>query len=237
MSSRPEVESGHANRSCPLLDGASGPFLSVRSRTTIEYVGPERVTTGAGTFDAHHYRFPPSPGRPLHPSGTPLSEDIWVTHPDYTTGAAWGIDVAAMQDEPVKITLTLGGTVRGHVYDAQGRPAAGVKLSFQPSPDPYSLTSQAAGRHATTITDENGAYEVARLPHDLCYVVRERGSDMQGVLVSAVRLRSGLDATVDLGGTSELTGRLLINGEPARDGWLRFRKRCLSFAFENNDCV
>ncbi len=67
----------------PLLDGASGPFLGVRS-TTIEYVGPERVTTGVGTFQAHHYRFPPRPERALHPSGTPLSEDIWVTHPDYT---------------------------------------------------------------------------------------------------------------------------------------------------------
>ena len=67
----------------PLLDGGSGPFLSV-STGTIEYVGPERVTTGVGTFDAHHYRFPPRPDRPLHSSGIPLSEDVWVTHPDYT---------------------------------------------------------------------------------------------------------------------------------------------------------
>ena len=43
-----------------------------------------QVTTGVGTFEAHHYRFPPRASRPLHPSGTPLSEDIWVTHPDYT---------------------------------------------------------------------------------------------------------------------------------------------------------
>ena len=66
-----------------LLDGASGPLLTVRS-LTVEYLGPERVTTPVGTFEAHHYRFPPMPDRPLHPSGTPLSEDVWVTHPDYT---------------------------------------------------------------------------------------------------------------------------------------------------------
>lgn len=66
-----------------LLDGASGPLLSVRS-LDVEYVGPERVTTPVGTFEAHHYRFPPMPDRPIHPSGTPLSQDVWVTHPDYT---------------------------------------------------------------------------------------------------------------------------------------------------------
>ena len=67
----------------PMLDGGSGPFLSV-SRGMLEYVGPERVTTGVGTFDAHHYRFPSIRPESTHPSGTPTSEDIWVTHPDYT---------------------------------------------------------------------------------------------------------------------------------------------------------
>ncbi len=67
----------------PLLDGASGPLLSVRD-LTIEYVGPETVTTGAGTFEAHHYRIPSIDHGSTHPSGTPTSEDIWVTHPDYT---------------------------------------------------------------------------------------------------------------------------------------------------------
>ncbi|MCB2109349.1 MAG: hypothetical protein KDE14_16690 [Rhodobacteraceae bacterium] len=67
----------------PLLDGASGPLLSI-STGLIEYVGPETIKTAVGTFDAHHYRFPPKPGAPTHANGTPTSEDIWVTHPDYT---------------------------------------------------------------------------------------------------------------------------------------------------------
>lgn len=68
----------------PLLDGGSGPLISHHRALTIEYLGPEKATTGAGTFDAHHYRVLPDPTRPLHPSGTPLTEDIWLTHPDYT---------------------------------------------------------------------------------------------------------------------------------------------------------
>ncbi|MSO99260.1 MAG: hypothetical protein EXR11_13765 [Rhodospirillaceae bacterium] len=67
----------------PLLDGASGPLIGMSSGT-IEYVGPEKITTVAGTFDAHHYRFPSIQGTALHPSGNARSEDIWVTHPDYT---------------------------------------------------------------------------------------------------------------------------------------------------------
>jgi len=66
----------------PLLDGASGPLLAVHT-AHIEYVGLETITTPAGRFQAHHYRFPPDPAAPLHPSGTPRSEDIWCTEPDF----------------------------------------------------------------------------------------------------------------------------------------------------------
>lgn len=65
----------------PMLDGASGPLISV-SNGAIEYVGPEKTKTVAGTFDAHHYRFPSINAAP-HPSGNPIGEDIWVTHPDF----------------------------------------------------------------------------------------------------------------------------------------------------------
>ncbi len=68
--------------SSPLLDGASGPMIGVSSGMTIEYVGPEKITTPAGTFDAHHYRFPVEGGGTPHPSGNARSEDIWCTHPN-----------------------------------------------------------------------------------------------------------------------------------------------------------
>ncbi len=63
----------------PLLDGASGPLLSANGRRAIEYVGPERVTVPAGTFDTHHYRILMRP----RPDGTPTGYEIWATHPDY----------------------------------------------------------------------------------------------------------------------------------------------------------
>lgn len=63
----------------PLLDGASGPLVGVGGRRATEYVGPERVTVPAGTFDTHHYRLLMTPKA----DGTPRSYDIWCTEPDY----------------------------------------------------------------------------------------------------------------------------------------------------------
>jgi hypothetical protein len=65
----------------PLLDGASGPFISVGRERSVEYVGPEKITTPAGTFDAHHYRL--LMGSKPRPDGKKPSYDIWCTHPDY----------------------------------------------------------------------------------------------------------------------------------------------------------
>jgi hypothetical protein len=64
----------------PLLDGASGPFISVGKERSVEYVGPEKLTTPAGTFDAHHYRLLMTGSRS---DGKRPSYDIWCTHPDY----------------------------------------------------------------------------------------------------------------------------------------------------------
>ena len=61
------------------LDGGSGPFLSLDAERSVEYVGPEPITTAAGRFDTHHYRLP------MHAraDGAPRSYDLWCTHPDY----------------------------------------------------------------------------------------------------------------------------------------------------------
>jgi hypothetical protein len=68
--------------SSPLLDGASGPMIGMGNTSTVEYIGPEKVTTPAGTFDTHHYRIP-AIGGAAHPSGNKRYEDIWCTHPNY----------------------------------------------------------------------------------------------------------------------------------------------------------
>lgn len=63
----------------PLLDGSTGPFLSVGGRRGIEYVGPERVKVRAGTFDAHHYKMLMNP----QPNGQPRGYDLWCLRPGY----------------------------------------------------------------------------------------------------------------------------------------------------------
>jgi hypothetical protein len=63
----------------PLLDGASGPLIGVGGRRSTEYVGAERIKVPAGTFDTHHYRLLMTP----RADGTPRSEHIWCTHPDF----------------------------------------------------------------------------------------------------------------------------------------------------------
>lgn len=63
----------------PLLDGSSGPFISVGGRRGIEYVGQERVRVRAGTFDTHHYRMLMGP----KPDGSPRGYDLWCLHPGY----------------------------------------------------------------------------------------------------------------------------------------------------------
>jgi len=63
----------------PLLDGGSGPLLALGKERGAEYVGPEQITTPAGTFDTHHYRM--LMGK--RPDGRQLSYDLWCRHPDY----------------------------------------------------------------------------------------------------------------------------------------------------------
>jgi hypothetical protein len=79
--SRPErIQTWAAGLSTsPLLDGASGPFLAAGRERSVEYVGPEKITTPAGAFDTHHYRL--LMGK--RPDGRQPSYDLWCTHPDF----------------------------------------------------------------------------------------------------------------------------------------------------------
>jgi len=63
----------------PLLNGGSGPFISVGGQRSVEYVGAERATTRAGTFDTHRYRLLMGRSR----DGRRPSYEIWCTHPHY----------------------------------------------------------------------------------------------------------------------------------------------------------
>lgn len=59
-------------------DGCSGPMIHPID-FRIEFVGPERITVPAGTFDTHHYRFLVAGSLPKeHPT-----EELWCTPYDF----------------------------------------------------------------------------------------------------------------------------------------------------------
>ena len=67
--------SGEILLSSPDHRGATGPMLFPITMN-IEYVGEEKITVGAGTFDALHFRFVGTPGLPQeHPP-----YDVWCTN-------------------------------------------------------------------------------------------------------------------------------------------------------------
>jgi hypothetical protein len=70
------------------------------------------------------------------------------------------------------------------------------------------------GRLASVVTDQSGFYEVQHLPDQFCYSKREDPWRSFGVVRHAVLTTNGKTQTLDLGGTTKLTGRLIVNGAP-----------------------
>ncbi len=70
-------QSWPAVMSSPLPNGASGPMIGV-SHFGAQYIGRERVTVPAGTFDCHHFAFPLD----HKPGYSP--EHVWYTGDDLT---------------------------------------------------------------------------------------------------------------------------------------------------------
>ena len=125
---------------------------------------------------------------------------------------------------PLAVTLHSGATVHGHVYDERGQPEDHAVLEFQDQHGYSGLDDENRGRIASAVTDLNGFDEVRHLPDGFWYVQRPMSSPWhsRGVLRHAVQTTNGKTQTLDLGGTTELTGRLIVNGAPlagARCNW------------------
>ncbi len=143
----------------------------------------------------------------------PGNEILKVTHPDYCVAIVRNVPVGGRSaSEATKITLARGGTVRGHVYDEFGRPAAGATIVFQDDAA-GGPGDEAAGRLATARTDESGFYEARHLPERICTALRGDKWQNPGVTVQTILPRSGRTQTLDFGGRSKLTGRLTVNGK------------------------
>ena len=61
--------------SSPLPNGASGPMIGL-SKFTTQYLGREKITVRAGTFDCHHFAFP------LHDRPGYTAEHLWYSGDD-----------------------------------------------------------------------------------------------------------------------------------------------------------
>ncbi len=146
---------------------------------------------------------------------TPGSETLKVTHPDYCFAIVKDIDVkkgAGTKD--VRITLTCGGTVQGHVFDVNGEPEANVTLYFQDKSGYGGSRDREAGRFATAVTNKDGYYEVHHLPEQLCYVHRANEWEGLGVVRHAIMPKNGKTSQLNFGGESRINGRLTVNGKP-----------------------
>lgn len=142
------------------------------------------------------------------------SETLYVTHPDFSESLVKNIDIISNTVTPLRITLTKGGTIRGQVFDENGKPGNDVRLRFQDRNGYGGTDDELAGRLAFAVTDSEGRYEVQRLPEQLVYISRADEWTDLGVVRQTVKVQNGHVHNVNLGGPQKFSGRILINGQP-----------------------
>jgi hypothetical protein len=184
------------------IDGASilvrsifGDAMPVASG---RLVSSASAVTSKGQFRLDHL----NPGR----------ETLRVLHPQYLFAEIKDLEIkAGGQQPPIVFTMKRGGTVRGRVFDALGRPAAGVSLHcLNGDFDDFQGTSE----FSRAVSDEAGDFELAHLPERMVYINRTDEWSSLGVVRQAVLPSPGKPVRLDFGGVKKVTGRLLVNGEP-----------------------
>jgi hypothetical protein len=140
------------------------------------------------------------------PAGT---ETLKVVHVDYAPLQIANIEVVNGETrEAPAITLTPGGRVEGIVYHDDGSIAAGAPVYFR---DRFGYNGdEKAGTIAMTSTDDAGRFVVDHLPEQTLYVdLGDNRWGHPGVLRRVVRPQEGKTATLDFGGATTVTGRLV----------------------------
>lgn len=141
----------------------------------------------------------------------PGIETLKIVHPDYAETIVPNVTVPEGRRHDVgKLVINKGGTVEGFVYDNLGNPQGGVTLYAQ---NHYGFSTSDI-RYAQVVTDPNGFYRMPKLPNTLCYIVRPRSYEQNGVVSHAVIPASNQTTHLDLGGGPVITGHLVIDGKP-----------------------
>ncbi|MGB7582008.1 MAG: carboxypeptidase regulatory-like domain-containing protein [Sedimentisphaerales bacterium] len=138
-------------------------------------------------------------------------ESIKVLHPDYAYSIVSDIEVKEDQPtEGIEVVLNKGATVGGYVFDNEGQPQSNVTLYFK---NIYS-SDEKSGRVAEVTTDINGHYQAECLPEKMLTVRRQKTWESMGVVCRTIVPANGKVSRIDLGGKPNVTGRLIIDGEP-----------------------
>ncbi len=143
------------------------------------------------------------------------AETLRVDHPDFVFNETSGIKVGE-ESEPVTITLTTGATIRGRVFDQDGKPQPNETLFFQDSYG-YGGGDREAGRLGQATTDQEGRYEVHHIPEMPVYVSRAEEWNSLGVVRHALLAEDGKVHTLNFGGTTRLDGQFIVNDKPLAD--------------------
>ena len=142
-------------------------------------------------------------------------DQIRVDHEDYV----YAVTSVSINDEtkPLKFVLKQGATIQGTIYNSNGEPAKNAPLFFHKDSNFGGSGDDEPGLFAKTITAENGRFAVSHIPEKLVYVTRDDPWKIQGVARRAMMTSEGQTHTINLGGTSKLTGELRIDDEPLGD--------------------
>ncbi len=176
------------------LSMSSGTMPRVKDRYMTD-TGHQKTVNGKFTFD-----------------NLPPYESFRIDHPDFAFHETKRVQIS--DDSPVlKIQLHKGATIRGRVFDRNGKPEPGVTLNFQDD-DSYGGDDRKAGHFGAATTDENGDYEIHHMPSTVVYVSRTNEWEYVGLIRHAVVTENGQVHRLDFGGTSKLTGRMTANGQP-----------------------
>lgn len=137
-----------------------------------------------------------------------------VDHPEYASSVAEKVKLPRDGDQPLRIVMQRGGTIRGHVLDDEGHPLEGVKLRLRRTQAAFAgdLDIRDLGMVAT---DEKGDYEVHALPEQLIHIWKLGGGGRSpGVFFKSVVPSRSKVRTVDFGGPSSVSGQLFVDGSP-----------------------
>lgn len=131
-----------------------------------------------------------------------------VLHRDFVRTDVHSVEIK-VDNEPLEITLDSGTSVRGQVFLENGKPASDVAINFSSQ-----NSSSENYRIASAVTDQDGKYSVDNIPCRMCYVTRSDRYRAMGMVVQALLPRHDRENVLNLGGTTKLTGKLLVNGKP-----------------------